>query len=309
MSSATTDNVHNDVYDALDPQEAITHLRSEIENTKSLLSALELQAERQQARLSPVLKLNSDELIIIFISCSDQDWKSPLIISAVCRRWRSTVLSCPQAWQNLRFPDHLPRSIVNIHLARSQPCLLHMSSPNIDPSHSTWRKSNLDVINQTSTRIKCLSVCAQELGFLTEVFPKLRKLMLTTNYAPTTLKYLTSHRFPRLRFIHAQEFDGTHWRYEKLPPIKDLVFRTDYQLTWIKAWFFWRTTLYHYVSGSITSRTNRRGLFPCTCRSSNTLLSFLMTQAAGTSRRTPLLYALMSRSSQFSGALWRSTSS
>lgn len=234
MSTASLNNEINDVYDASDSERLTVRLHFEITDTNSLLFTSELQVEREQDRLSPIRKISSDELLPIFILCSEEHWRSPLVLSAVCRDWRSIILSCPQAWQDLHLPDIPPSKIARMYLTRSQPLLLHMATPKINPSQQEWKESNLDIINQNSSRIECLGICTDELKFLTAPFPKLRRLHLATDTAPTMLKNLTSSRFPRLQVLGTQKFDDTDWHNEKIPPIEALFFFADYNLTWFK---------------------------------------------------------------------------
>jgi F-box-like len=231
---------HRSQYDVLKPENTI---KSKISRTK-VLSPLKSEMYRQKQRLCPIMKLKSDELMIIFEMSREEDWTSPLYVAAVCRRWRDLILITPKAWRTLRLPTRPPLNIISLYISHSRPFLLHLSTPNVSSNHPSWTWRYGDVINQISKRIECLQISAEELDLLTSPFPRLRRLYLDTSTSPCRLSSLPQSRFPSLSQMKALRFE---WRDSSTiinpPPIQVLFLRADDQRTWLKVLAILKDTL------------------------------------------------------------------
>jgi F-box-like len=209
-----------------------------------LLSSLKLGKDRQNRPLCHIMRLTSDELMIIFEITSEEDWTSPLSISAVCRRWRGLIQSTPKAWRTLRLPTRPPLNIISLYISHSRPFLLHLSTPDVSPYHPSWRRMYIDVINQAWARIECLQISAEELDLLTAPLPCLRRLDLDTSTSGGRLSSLLPSRFPSLSQVKALTF---HWHYSSAiinpPLIQALFIRADDHRTWLKVLAILENTL------------------------------------------------------------------
>jgi hypothetical protein len=221
---------HRSHYDDLTPQKAMKKIRSKISTTEALLSSLKSEMDRQKLRLCFIVKLNDDVLRIVFEMSSEDDWRSPLSIAAVCRQWRGVVHTTPKVWCILRLQDSPPLNIISTYLAHSEPRLLHLSTSYYGPD------TYVDVINQNSKRIECLGIPPESLDMLTGCFPHLRQLDLgkicSTKVKPRRLRL---SRFPSLLQLTLPNFDPLSSSTTlKLPPIQVLTIGTDETGTWLK---------------------------------------------------------------------------
>jgi F-box-like len=109
----------------------ISVLELEVSSTQRLLPRY-LRAAAQKARGRPKVTMETlphDILSIIFQTCAGLDWASPLEIAEVCRKWRTTVLATPRAWQFVNLDSNLPTKGVKIYFERSGQCPLHLCLP------------------------------------------------------------------------------------------------------------------------------------------------------------------------------------
>jgi F-box-like len=229
---------HRSHYDDLAPEDAIRKIQSKIASTEALLSFLKLELDRQRRRRCPIMKLTSDELMAIFELSSEEDWRCPVSIAAVCHRWRAVVHDTPKAWYTLRLPTRPPLNIISMYLAYSKPFPLHLSTPNVSPSHAAWKMKYIDIINQNADRIECLGICGEELDMLTGPFRRLRQLDLWKTKAGVKISSIPRSRFPSLSHVRAQDFTDFDWHSSSKiinpPPIQELSIRADDELTWLK---------------------------------------------------------------------------
>ena len=95
------------------------------------IKGLTLELTLNKAYTAPIRRLPFEILSEIFISCSLQSGRStPVRISAVCHRWRETILATPLAWSRIALyimrpqREELLLTYVTTFLQRSRRCLL-----------------------------------------------------------------------------------------------------------------------------------------------------------------------------------------
>jgi F-box-like len=120
-------------------KKAITNLERELVAAVTLLQQTQLHItklkeglEQRRAWIAPIRKVPFEVLSEIFITCSREERFSPMIVAAVSRRWRDTILATPLAWRRI-FPygerktsPTPPVEYVSTFIKRSHPCLLHI---------------------------------------------------------------------------------------------------------------------------------------------------------------------------------------
>jgi len=194
-------------------------------------------AESPRQHISPITRLNSDELMIIFELSGEVHWTAPLSISGVCREWRSIILATPRAWANLHLPEEVPFNLISLYVARSQPLLLHLSTVGAASCLGAQLDSFLpciQVTNDIAQRIECLTILFIELPFLTGQFLCLRRLHLSGRRPMKSgeMYDVDFSMFPGLRHLYLEDVRAPSTRsYSALtfPKIQQLALRTDHR--------------------------------------------------------------------------------
>ncbi|KAI6104596.1 hypothetical protein EDD17DRAFT_998404 [Pisolithus thermaeus] len=124
-------------------------------------------------QLSPIARLPSETLAIIFIHAiqspaPNSAMLSQLVISSVCRAWRTVALSTPEYWATLYVSSKMPVTVYREFLARSSPFPLSIefySWPRFKRYQYTCSnicimEEMLDILQRETYRLK--SVTAQQ---------------------------------------------------------------------------------------------------------------------------------------------------
>jgi hypothetical protein len=209
--------------------------KTHFQSTDTTLKQQEDGVDSHEEHIGPIARLNSDVLAVMFEFSGEVDWKAPLSISRVCREWRLIILTTPRAWANLHLPEKPPSNLISLYVTRSQPLLLHISTPWCaidDPRNQMY----LDVINRNSDRIECLSITPEHLHRLTSPFPYLRQLDLGDEYAfYVDLGSLQCSRFPSLSQLKVPNFNRPLSSATiNPPPVQVLTIGTDKKGVWLK---------------------------------------------------------------------------
>jgi hypothetical protein len=103
-----------------------------LQQTQLHIAELQKGLEERRAWIAPIRKVPFEVLSDIFIICGREERFAPMIIAAVSRRWRDTILATPLAWCRI-FPYAEKRTLstppveyVSTFLKRSHPCLVHI---------------------------------------------------------------------------------------------------------------------------------------------------------------------------------------
>jgi F-box-like len=188
-----------------------------LERAKTRVVALTKELEERQAWTAPIRKLPVEILSGIFIFTSEIDDLSPVTITEVCRLWWKVILSTPRAWSLIYagrlFNVHwggdvkpgLASQYFSTFIERSNPCMLHISTP--DDQYDVETENELphpveEVLLSAVHRIQCLSINSWQLVRLApEVFPNLTKLTLPHDIDDIKLIFFSRSRFPCLRYL------------------------------------------------------------------------------------------------------------
>ncbi|KIM30838.1 hypothetical protein M408DRAFT_35495, partial [Serendipita vermifera MAFF 305830] len=76
----------------------LQEIEKQLEEALKSVAILRQQIAEYRAWIAPVRKVSEEALSIVFINCARDYWKSPLVLGAVCRRWRRVLLKTPGAW-------------------------------------------------------------------------------------------------------------------------------------------------------------------------------------------------------------------
>ena len=125
----------------------VVHTQKVIEQAQLRLDELTQRMNERKSRIAPVRKATFDVLSSIFERCSEIDWKSPLRIGGVSRRWREIILHTPRAWCFIDMSSLTPTSI-DAYLKRSGQCGLHVVL-----AHPEER----ELFAQVAHRVQCLA--------------------------------------------------------------------------------------------------------------------------------------------------------
>jgi hypothetical protein len=137
-----------------------------IAQTQLRINELTQQVKSRKSRIAPAKMATFDILSSIFERCSEIDWKSPLRIGSVSRRWRETILHTPRAWCFIDI-SNLDEGCVRAYFERSGQCNLHVA---LDDLYEVGR------LTPIAHRIQCLVIpfLLEHLENLT--FPRLTRL-------------------------------------------------------------------------------------------------------------------------------------
>lgn len=157
---------------------------------KATIASLKQEMKLKSSWLAPIRRVPSDVLSLFFIEACGIRWKAPLILGAVCRRWREVLISTPRAWAFIHIgPDDPPfnHALIDIWLSRCGAIQCHVSLP---PSASL---DIAQVLCKYEKNVACLSLF-ENMSILDHRFSQLKELRLATHprggysprYSPTT---------------------------------------------------------------------------------------------------------------------------
>jgi hypothetical protein len=185
------------------------------------IKELMLELTLNKAYIAPIRKLPFEILSEIFILCSLQSGRStPVRISAVCHRWRQTILATPLAWTRISPYTDGPQSpapllaYVTTFLQRSHLRPLHLdwrmhpyscvrSYDRRQQSSNPWeqdcRCNIMEKIAEHSDRIQCLQTDRQRMhAFISMGLPNVKRLV-SYDWTSTLLLHLA--KFPKLSYL------------------------------------------------------------------------------------------------------------
>jgi hypothetical protein len=200
---------------------------SEITRVKDEIHMTEKKIEMLKAWIAPIRRLNTDILSLIFEMCGEDDWTTPLQISATSREWRNLILATPRAWEFLPVGDCEDIETAKLFLERSHPRPLHLDVP----------YDYYVLLSSISQRLECLTLdCfddTTELSF-PKPFPKLKRIVFADE-GDVQLSCIDASRFPALRHLRADFstplIDGD---LLNLPPLQSLLFTFDDDSCWLR---------------------------------------------------------------------------
>src|SRR5450432_4128335 len=76
----------------------ILSMELQIVDASLKIEALRKSVTERKAWIAPIRKLPHEVLSHIFVEVSMVNWKAPLILQSVSRRWRDVVVGSPRAW-------------------------------------------------------------------------------------------------------------------------------------------------------------------------------------------------------------------
>jgi F-box-like len=228
MWIASNRHVLPSAQEAVGIKEVINLLESELaaarellEQTQARIADLEAKLAQEKASISPIRRLPFDILSEIFRICCIEERLAPVVIAAVCYKWRETIIDTPPAWSRIfpqnNFQHFLPNGYVSLFLERSIPCLLHLSAPwprracvcsSSDSKPEDRAKCdcvNVETMFEHTHRIQCLRVQLEWMGeYSTVPFENLTRLtIIRDGYASIkkTVSLLDSSLFPKLHYL------------------------------------------------------------------------------------------------------------
>jgi hypothetical protein len=186
-----------------------------IAQTQLRIKQLNEQLNERKSRIAPVRKASFDILSSIFERCSEIDWKLPLTIAAVSRRWRETILHTPRAWCFIDI-SNLDEALIHAYFERSGYCCLHIA---VDSSY------RVKLLTPVAHRIQCLVVPLLSIHLRDLTFPRLTRLrtpLLGDIQDWCELATITSSRFPNLRHLELRNLALEADNCEQLPFLQTL---------------------------------------------------------------------------------------
>jgi hypothetical protein len=134
-------------FEIIELENEVMNVQKVIEQAQLRIDELTRQLNERKSRIAPVRKASFDILSSIFERCSEIDWKSPLRIAAVSRRWRDTILHTPRAWC---FIDTLSVNVacIDAYFERSGRCGLHVALDHSD---------RIELLAPVAHRVQCLA--------------------------------------------------------------------------------------------------------------------------------------------------------
>ena len=176
----------------------------------------------QTARSSPVRRLVSDVLSIIFEMCSEDSWTAPLQIGLVCRQWREVVLATPRAWTFIQLHTPDGAKLAAIYFERSGEYLHHVHLNEL---------SDFDQARLVSHRIQCLRVNPLHFDVTSMCWPNLTRLRL--DITAISISDVTASNFPSLQHLAfpcvKSDQRDSEW---SLPALQSLQFIATRDPTW-----------------------------------------------------------------------------
>jgi hypothetical protein len=260
MWTASNRHVVPSTQETIGIKEVISQLERELASERELLkhtqvriADLEVKLAQEKASILPVRRLPFDILSEIFRICCIEERLAPVVIAAVCYRWRQTIIDTPLARSQI-FPQNnpqyfLPNDYVSLFLERSIPCLLHLSVPwphracvsTGNASKSTdYTKCdcvNVRTIFEHTHRIQCLSAQLVWMSeYSTVPFENLTRLtIIWDGYTSIkkTVSLLDGSLFPKLycldlscspqvnSLVNIFQVSGTHLKHLSMSPDRE----------------------------------------------------------------------------------------
>jgi len=185
-------------------------LEQELQATRTKMEQIEQEISKRTAWLAPIRRIPADILRMLFIEACQDDWRAPLILGAVCSRWRDVLISTPRAWAYIQITPFLHpfhHELVHLWLSRCGALRVHIS---LRP-HASGEM--VDAVCRHGQNLKCLSFFGN-VWQLQRRYPHLEELRL----GPCNLLFehgaknhvgdgdaegeLKSDRFPKLASLH-----------------------------------------------------------------------------------------------------------
>lgn len=192
-----------------DTKNEIEALENELIEAQAILDRLKTALFERRSYIAPIRRLPHDILSRLLLDLSDDDWKMPLRLQGVCRRWRGSLLDTPLAWTFLPITKYGKKypSLVCLYMERSQQVPLHLSLV-IRPHNRVKEK-----VMKSRERIACISLGPWGTGFLSRfkgTWSALAKLTFdfsgnVPNHTQTIS--LDMSAFPILRILHLYNTD------------------------------------------------------------------------------------------------------
>jgi len=130
-------------------------LEDNLASTLEMVDDLRNKIEKHKAWAAPARRVPEDVFSIVFLECSRYDWKAPLVLGAVCRRWRDIMLNTPRAWALLQVTptSHtFHHKLLDLWLSRCGALKVHISL------HPFAPPAAVRVICRHEQNIRCLSL-------------------------------------------------------------------------------------------------------------------------------------------------------
>lgn len=141
---------------------------------QATVATLEEERKLKSSWLAPIRRVPSDILSLWFIETCSIEWMAPLVLGAVCRRWREVLLATPRAWAFLKMTpktELLPPGLLDLWMSRCGAIGCHFSLPRSAPP------AIVDVICKHGSNIACLSLFGNATA-LKGHFPLLKELRI-----------------------------------------------------------------------------------------------------------------------------------
>lgn len=249
IPSAKERRKHKETISRLENERAATALL--LEQTQLRIKKLDEELEQRRALAAPIRILPPDILSHIFLICCGQERWAPLVLAAVCRRWKKMILSTPLAWSRIFLcagEGRITRSAcIATFLRRSKPALLHVGIRR-GPRYCDCRGktnalgcacSNAKLMLKNIDRIRCLRMANEWMGTIqTSNFPNLERLRITggANWGDSPPLPLDMALFPRLRHLSlegsAELNKVIDFSRVQVPQLRYLVVKTDNESHW-----------------------------------------------------------------------------
>jgi hypothetical protein len=204
-------------HDILAANNAILHLEEELVQARLRVKQLMEELKWRRAWIAPVRKLNFDILSLIFEYCGEEEWRSPLQISAVSRLWRDVALATPRAWSFIDTRKEADFDVIRLFFERSGEKLLHIGFSS--------RIRQDDLPGDFTRKIQCLSIgqffFGTPLGRIFSTipekipFPNLTRLRVRPGRSGVRFSDLSLSIFPSLRHL---EMTGALDDENRIPP-------------------------------------------------------------------------------------------
>jgi hypothetical protein len=149
-------------------------LEENLVETLQMADKLRNKITMHQAWAAPVRRVPEDVLSIAFLECSLHNWMAPLVLGAVCPRWRAVVLNTPRAWELLQITPISPpfnHQLLDLWLSRCGALKVHISL------HPLTQPLAVRAIYRQEQNVQCLSLF-NDLKFLQHPFVELEPLRL-----------------------------------------------------------------------------------------------------------------------------------
>ena len=195
---------------------AISTLEQELDQAQLRVERLTKELTIRRAWIAPIRRAPLDVLAIIFTQCSYDDWRTPLTISAVCRRFRDIVIATPQAWRVLKIRGDVDTEHMGSYFERSGKLSIHVG---IQCLNINWQ--------DYAYKIQCMSIPNFSDLLIGIQFPNLVCLRISRSNvgANLGLSKINDQQFPALNHLEAPRCgwepisSGTTYG---LPPIQKL---------------------------------------------------------------------------------------